>query len=240
MKNSNLWMLLFPILFSCSMEDNFPASDVPGFGTAPLQKNNTAFGNAQQGFAAGAVQNELLDALITRGDTASTLIVTLKEAAVLAVGLPAFKALSDEGFSMPSETRLAYLTDGVSGRLDDVITHASLSERAKLSLTNFANSLAYYSGQQPDYEGIDQFILSFEASVIADSTFDSKDLKVLLTTASLSQHAFKFASTHKKRKPRDRDWDISVGHIAIAIELSEGPPAIAALACAAVLFQENY
>ena len=233
-------MLLFPILFSCSMEDNFPASDVPGFGTAPLQKNNTAFGNAQQGFAAGAVQNELLDALITRGDTASTLIVTLKEAAVLAIGLPAFKALSDEGFSMPSETRLAYLTDGVSGRLDDVITHASLSERAKLSLTNFANSLAYYSGQQPDYEGIDQFILSFEASVIADSTFDSKDLKVLLTTASLSQHAFKFASTHKKRKPRDRDWDISVGHIAIAIELSEGPPAIAALACAAVLFQENY
>lgn len=229
-------LLLFPLLFSCSMADDASGGG-PGLGNAQQHKSNKGLADHD---APGAVQNEILEAFIAHGDTASTIGATLKLAAARAAALPGFNALAETGYLAPSETRIAYLTDGVPGRLDDVIFHSALSDKAKLSLTNFCASLSYYRSQKQDYGAIATFIASYEASILADATFGSKDQKVLLTAASLSRHAFKFAETHKKRKPRDRDWDISVGHIAIAIDLGDGPPATAALACAAALLQENY
>jgi len=190
--------------------------------------------------AAGIAQNEIMEAFIAHGDTASTIGATLKLAAARAAALPGFNALAETGYLSPSEMRIAYLTDGVPGRLDDVIFHSALSDKAKLSLTNFCAGLSYCQSQKQDYGTIMTFIASYEASILADATFGSRDQKVLLVAASLSVHAFKFAETRKKRKPRDRDWDISVGHIAIAIDLGEGPPATLALACATALLQENH
>lgn len=213
------------------------ASGRPDPGSAPLQKNGRPLPAHE---ALGAAQNEILQAFVASGDTAGTTSATLELAAARAATLPGFKALAESGYAVPSETRIAYLSDGMPGRLDDVIVHSALSERARLSLTNFCAGLSYCQAQPLDYGVIAGFIDSYQASILADATLGAKDQKVLLAAASLSGHAFRFAEAHKKRKPRDRDWDISVGHIAVAIDLGDGPPATAALACAVVLLQANY
>ena len=69
-----------------------------------------------------------------------------------------------------------------------------------------------YRDQQAAYEIVYQFIIAYETGIIANGDYDAHDKRIILTTTSITRYAFYFAKTHR-RKPRDRDWDISWGNI---------------------------
>lgn len=243
MKNSKFLLLFFPLLFSCHPDDS-SGSGASGSGNTrkPHSKISGQDGanTANSYDAAGVLQNEIAEAFINSGDTSGTIEATLKKTLAAGTALPLFGALRGDDYLQPSETRIGFLTDGMPGRLDNAIAFSGLSSFGKVRMQNFTESLLHYRGEKASYGTVYKFITDFEDSIIGNEAFTDSDQKILLTTASLCRHAFYFASVHKKRKPRDRDWDISVGHISLAVDFAEKNAASAAVACACAALLENY
>jgi hypothetical protein len=79
-------------------------------------------------------------------------------------------------------------------------------------LNEFLETAMHYREQQQEFDSIYQFIIAYEADIIKSGDFDLHDKQVILTTTSITRYALYFAKKHRRR-PRDRDWDISWGNI---------------------------
>lgn len=107
--------------------------------------------------------------------------------------------------------RITAISDAPEASLDKIISDSHLSEGAKTSLSNFIASLLLL--QDEDYTEIYYFIVLYEASVIDSVQFNSEDKRVILTTSALVRHS----ASYKKRR-KDKDWETSVGNIAVTVE----------------------
>lgn len=56
---------------------------------------------------------------------------------------------------------------------------------------------------------IHKYVVDFETVVLTDAGLTGFDRQVILSATSVARYAVHFANTHRKRKPRDRDWEIS-------------------------------
>jgi len=161
--------------------------------------------------AAGQLHNDILEAYLSQQKVSTTTAGTISQVEDIANVNAEFLLLKPSTYASPSVLRIDNILNNVVTPAD-VIANSSMSMGAKTSLTTFLNSLMAYRDQQKDYDFIYQFIIDYEMAIIDNASLSSNDKRVILITTSISRYGFDFAKRHR-RKPRDRDWEISWGNI---------------------------
>ena len=90
-------------------------------------------------------------------------------------------------------------------KFDESIANSSLSNLAKVSFSDFMETLLFLEGA--NYETVHQFIVSYESGVMADAQFSDEDKRIILTTASITRYSLYYEGRRK-----DKDWESSVGN----------------------------
>jgi hypothetical protein len=214
MKNSYLLAFIFPFFVSCSPDgDNIPDT-TKGMTDriTGLYPENSA--NAFDG--AGQLHNDISEAFLAGGYSTASIQGTITTCESLASSNVDYMALK-EPYTSPDPLRLDYIINNEASSMADIIANSPMTSTAKTSLTTFINTVMSYQAQQKEYDLLYQYIITYETAILADSSLTATDRKIILTTSSISRYAFYFASKHKQ-KPRDRDWDISIGNIVAGTE----------------------
>lgn len=107
--------------------------------------------------------------------------------------------------------QIAIVRDAPEHSLNKIIFESHLSTSAKTSLSNFISSLMLLKDN--DYAEIYDFILLYEGSIIESTLFSSEDKRIILTTSALTRY-----SSNDEKPRKDKDWETSVGNIAITVE----------------------
>lgn len=127
----------------------------------------------------------------------------------------AFLAIKSTSYLSPTEEQLEYLLN-VNIPVIEKVGRLPISSPAKASFLGFLDRLISYHKSGELAMTIHTFIVGYEAAVLAGSQLDAFDKQVILSATSVSRYAVHFANTHRKRKPRDRDWEISYSCIIAA------------------------
>jgi len=224
MKTLTLWTIILTLFSSCSndYENIVPAKSVDNLSTATnyrktgITPNNTA--NAYD--YAGQLYYDICDSYLTEGNATVTTAETITKIENIANKYSEFQAQRPATYASPTALRIDDILSNQQLTAINIISNSSLSAKAKISLTGFLTSLMLYNDLKADYEDVHQFIVGYEATILNDVLTNSNDKKLILTTASISRYVFYFAKKHK-RKPKDRDWEISWGHIVAGFDGSE-------------------
>lgn len=224
MKTLTLWTIISILFMSCSTENETSISDDSQTNitsNAVLRKTGLYPENSSNIFdAAGQLYYEISDSYLLQENISVTTAGTIFQVESIANMNEEYLALRPAAYSSPTAARIDYILSNQEVTALSIIANSSMSLKGKTSLTAFVNTLMYYRDLQMEYDSIYKFIVDYETVIIADNTLTTNDKKVILTTASVSRYGFYFASKHR-RKPRDRDWEISWGHIVAATDGSE-------------------
>lgn len=90
----------------------------------------------------------------------------------------AFTALKDTNYQPVSEQRVQYLLEHQDTCVADVISNSSMTAAAKLSLTDFINSLIVLFPTEFNEDVLSDFVIKYEDAVIANPVFTTNDKRV--------------------------------------------------------------
>jgi len=109
--------------------------------------------------------------------------------------------------SLPGLVYILNNTDKSAAESFDAFGMGSSSRQEILA---FIQQVAMLQHEDKDYSVIYNYIVSYETAIIANTTLKLGDKKAILTLTSIARYSNYFAKK-QKQKPRDRDWDVSVG-----------------------------
>lgn len=109
--------------------------------------------------------------------------------------------------------------------LQQLLDNSSLSNQARQQAASFIYGMLDQLSQSKEEEVLSNYISGYETTVI---NLPNPDRKTLLTLSAVIKHAVKFAKK-AKRKPRDRDWDISVACLVAGLSGSLDSPQTAVM-----------
>ncbi|RZJ33119.1 MAG: hypothetical protein EOO51_14900 [Flavobacterium sp.] len=211
-------MLLLTTIVSCSDDTNTP--DIP-LTASTLRRTGAYPENADNPYDdAGITLNDITDSYLTNVNNATTTSGKISEIEGIAFSNADFLALNTKTYTSPDASRVDTIANGGINAAHQIISNAPLSIRGALSLSSFVDSLFDMKARESSYDDMYAYIMDYEAGVIAEPGYTAVDKKIILTTSSVARHGFYYASKKKKR-PRDRDWDISWGNIVAGTEGSE-------------------
>lgn len=101
---------------------------------------------------------------------------------------------------------LAYMVNNPESSLDTFIENSDLTDLAKTSFSSFSTSLSFIESWDDDT--FYSTITDYEQSVKADVNLTSEDNESILTATTL----LKYSSTFRKKRRKDKDWEVSVGN----------------------------
>jgi hypothetical protein len=227
MKTLNLWTLFLTIsicyfssltIVSCSSDpDSVNTSSAVEQNTeanaSVLRVTGTYPENASNAYdIAGQLYYDISESYYTGALLSTSTFGTIQQVESIANNNLEYQALKPASYVSPTASRIDYIVANPDQSKLDIISNSSMSIKAKLSLSDFLDTLMLYRDQKKSYDFIYQFIIGYENGVVADGSYNVNDKMVILTTTSISRYSFYFASKHRRR-PRDRDWDISWGNI---------------------------
>ena len=224
MKTLTLWTIILTLFVSCSTENETLVAD----GIQTNITNNEVLretgvhpeNGANIYDAAGQLYYDISDAYLLQGNTSVTTSGTISQIESIANLNEEYLTLRPATYLSPTAARIDYILSNQQVTALNIISNSSMTANAKLSLSGFLTELMNYSDLQKDYDSIYKLIVDYETAIIESNTLTANDKKIILTTTSVSRYGFYFASKHR-RKPRDRDWDISWGHIIASTDGSE-------------------
>ncbi|KGO93692.1 hypothetical protein [Flavobacterium subsaxonicum] len=244
MKKLYLWAFVLPLLNSCSVDSQ---TDVPDQATTTTSAStlftskitghypeNSANAFDDTGQLYYQISEAYFDA--PHGSYTTSQIVTDVES--IANANIDFLDLKPTNYAAITVTGVDAIADN-NLTLTSAINNSGMSQPAKNSLLAFINGVMDLNDQEEEFDDIYQYTIIYETAVIANASFNTTDKQTILTTTSLVRYAFYFASTHKKKPPRDRDWEIGVGNIVGAIKGAEESTAKAVTLSAAVGIRHN-
>jgi hypothetical protein len=224
MKSLNLWTAILTLsifsvttltIFSCTSDDrNDPiAQQAIHGGNGSMNRITGLYPENSKNIydAAGQLHNDISEAYLSQQKISTTTAGTITQVEDIANVNAEFLLLKPSTYISPSTLRIDNIINNVVTP-SQIIANSSMTAGAKASLTLFLNTLMEYRDQQKDYDFIYQFIIDYEMGIIDNATLSSNDKRVILITTSISRYGFDFARRHR-RKPRDRDWEISWGNI---------------------------
>lgn len=224
MKTLTLWTIILTLFLSCSTENETSISDDTQTDIttgAVLRKAGLYPENSSNIYdAAGQLYYDISDAYLLQGNVSATTAGTISQVESIANLNEEYLTLRPATYVSPTAARIDYILSNQQVTALNIIANSSMTSNAKLSLTSFLTTLMLYRDLQKEYDSIYRLIVDYETVIIADTTFTANDKKIILTTTSISRYGFYFASKHR-RKPRDRDWEISWGHIIASTDGSE-------------------
>lgn len=92
-------------------------------------------------------------------------------------------------------------------KLQQLLANSSLSNQARLQADSFIDGILNQLSLSKDEVILNNYISGYEATIV--NLPNTQDKEPLLVLSALTRHAIQFAKK-PKRKPRDKDWDISV------------------------------
>lgn len=230
MKTLTLWTIISILFMSCSAENEpsiLEASQTKSMGDSTLRRAGLYPENSANSYdAAGQLYYDISDAYLLHGNISVTTSGTITEVERIANLNEDFVSILPAAYISPTVARIDYILSIEQPTALGIIANSSMTSKAKTSLTSFATTLMLYRDLQKDYDSIYRLIVDYETVIIADNTLTTNDKKIILTTTSVSRYSFYFAAKHR-RKPRDRDWEISWGHIVASTDGSEESTACA-------------
>jgi hypothetical protein len=232
MKTLKLWTFILTLficgsslsLVSCSIENepvapNASMNNQSEFTNQIVQRKTGLYPeNAANDYdAVGQLYDAISEQYLVSGLISTSTAGTIQQVEGIANLSSEYQSIVPGTYTSPSATRIDYIVSNQQLSTADIIANSGMSAKAKSSLTAFLNTLMDYKSQGKGITEMYPFIVNYESNVIADSVLTATDRKVILSTTSISRYAFSFAGKHR-RKPRDRDWDISWGNIVAGTE----------------------
>ena len=224
MKTLTLWTIILTLFASCSTENETSISDdgqTNITSNTVLRKSGLYPENSNNLYdAAGQLYYAISDTYLLQGNVSVTTTGTISQIESIANLNEEYVTLRPATYLSPTAARIDYILSNQQTTALNIIASSSMTANAKLSLSNFLTTLMIYRDLQKEYDLIYRLIVDYETAIIESNTLTANDKKIILTTTSVSRYGFYFASKHR-RKPRDRDWDISWGHIIASTDGSE-------------------
>lgn len=214
MKKISLWVIIlsFPILLTSCSTDEFTGEIEPATGLSEtvLKKSLPTPQNIENGYDnVGVLHNHILDIYLSANHNHTTIEEVNDEIQLLVYGFGGILPLGVNSINSPV-SQIMDIIDSPEGSLSSIILESHLTNEAKINLMDFINSLLLL--QDEAYEDKQQFIISYESSVIADTLLNNEDKRVILTTSSLIRYSLYYGKNRE-----DKDWETSVGNITAAV-----------------------
>ena len=236
-----LCLLFVPLFYCCTTEpDSAAASYAVPVAHESYNKTDTpvvdldvAANPANPYDLAGRLHCDVLEAYLPMETTACTIPQLIERLESAATGNSMFATLKSGGYDSPVPSRLQYLMNHPLLSRTEIVNGSGLTTPARNNLNDFISGVLQLREQQQPFAVSYASITAYETAVLSDPTFTTFDKQVLLSNASITRYGFYFASKHKKRKPRDRDWDHWITAISAGIEGSTQSMANAVMLSAA-------
>lgn len=209
-------MLLVLVFTSCNSEEPKPIIKIqnksllskPILANAGVNLNNP-YDNA------GLLYVELTSAYLSNETTYSQMI--LASCHNICNANLAYLGMLPTNYLYSSQSEIGYYIGNDVAKLHLSINASGLSTTAKTSLSDFITEVESKKFQGVDFETLLGYIVGFEDG-IGSSGFSAADKKLILTVSSIIRHANHLSTSLKKQKPRDRNWDITMGLVAATID----------------------
>ena len=213
MKNTSLWLVILSLLIvSCtndSIDDTERIESKVGnkkSGKLTRTMQNLSPENSANAYdIAGKLHNDILEIYLTGNYQYATITEVNQQIESIVAANTNLVALNLDGNSAVNLEEINEIITNPQSKLEGAIANSSMTSIAKLSLSNFMNTITTLENE--GYEFLYQTIVSYESSVLTDPQFTSEDKRIILTTSSVVRHSLYF---EKERK--DKEWDSSVGN----------------------------
>lgn len=213
MKNTSLWLVILTLLIVSCTNDSIDyteriesklSNEKSGKLTRTMQ--NLSPENSENAYDfAGKLHNDILEIYLPGNYQYTTIAEVNQQIESIVATNTNLLALNLDGNSTVNLEEIYEIITNPQSKLEGAIANSSLTSIAKLSLSNFMNTITTLENEE--YESLYQTIVSYESSVMTDSQFTNEDKRIILTTSSVVRYSLYFA---KERK--DKDWDSSVGN----------------------------
>ncbi len=202
---------VFCTITSCSHEE-FSQEEF-SIASISSRENQFPYNGANAYDSIGLLHNELSEAFIEAGDTASSTFSIIAAAEAIGTQNARFNRIKPLDYTTPQVEEIEKLLTHNTSFLS-AVDSMSLSYDAKISLSGFVDQLMLYNVGNADYESvIFPYIIGYESDIISSLAHTPADMKIILTTTSIARHALYLRKKIKKKRI-DRDWYISIGNIA--------------------------
>lgn len=194
------------LLISCTPEPTDEKIGLSTFKTAVSQPENPA--NPYDG--AGALRNELLNTVLLTEPKSLSLQQLITRVDSVANSPTEFNAYRTASFTPLSALKLqSFLQNDAT--LAQVISGLPLSTSGKTALNGFLEGL--FAITDGEFEPIYEYTVTFEQDVLQSGLYTAGDKEFILTLTSLERYA-----AYYRKKPKDKDWDLLITHIAAESE----------------------
>lgn len=170
--------------------------------------------------AVGQLHDTLFETYYASENLPSDINGIINRVETIANSNSAFTALKDTNYQPVSQLRVQYLLEHQSTCVDDVISNSSMSVAAKLSLTDFINSLVAFFPTEFNGDILSDFVIKYETAVLANPAFTTNDKRIMLITTSIARHSA-YMARKKPKKNTDPDWTVLVVNIIAASDGAE-------------------
>lgn len=225
MKTFYLCLLMTFVLISCDTNiDNqnlhrSEAADNPVYKTG----NGYPVSGLNPYDSAGEVHNEIAESYIGGSQSVPRSLLAAKLDSI-AFTNPGYMFLEGNYTALDTAT-IHEIMEAPEVKLQQLLDNSSLSNQARQQATSFIYGMLDQLSHSKEEEVLSNYISGYETTVI---NLPNPDRKTLLTLSAVIKHAVKFAKK-PKRKPRDRDWDISVACLVAGLSGSLDSPQMAVM-----------
>ncbi|MFP5439086.1 MAG: hypothetical protein ACLGH8_15000 [Bacteroidia bacterium] len=194
------------LLFSCTPDTTNETITATAYKAAVSEAANLA--NPYD--RAGALRNEILNAvsaLVPKTVSLDQLNIRINS---VAEGNAEFNSYKTPSYTPLSVSKLQSLLE-TDTTVSQVVFVLPLSPYGKTALTGFLEDLLSISGEE--FETIYDYIVAYEQGVLESTSYTDADKELILTLTSLERYA-----AYYRKKPKDKDWDLLITHIAAESE----------------------
>lgn len=205
MKNLILCSVLLCLLFSCSSESDFELAENFNNSSEVIKKNNTFPLNPANPFdVKGRKYYDEIQLYLKNNSTPNSIEEITNQIIYLSRIYKNNDYHKNANLGYTAEEIMDILNNP-SVKLLEIVENCSISTFSKSKLTLFVQTLI--AQQDEEYETIRDYIISFDAGIIENTTLASDEKETILTVSTISSYAL-YAEAERK----DRDWETSVGH----------------------------
>lgn len=220
MKTNYLCLIFLIFIYACSSDSETTTSATAEHALAKDSSNENApdvRANANNPYdIAGRLHDEVLNTCQAEGPLPVTLSGIINRVEIVANNNPIFYALAGTTYQPLSAVRLQYILDNPFLSRIAIIQESAMSLKAQSDINSFIDEVLPLCGGNASYDAIYDFVVGYEALVLADGGLTAYDKKVILTATSMVRYA-----AYKRKRPKkntDLDWELNVTHIVGSIE----------------------
>ena len=205
MKNYLLCAVLSFLAISCSTESDFEPSATSDSNEIALHANSQVpHNNANPLDARGKQYFDLVNIYLENNTVPNSIIDMTGQIQYIFQNYDNVRSTSRSTVSFSSK-KVAMALSEPEKHLIAILENCSLRKEVQDKLIQFVQALIVQ--QDRDYIEQYNYIVSYEAKILEDTTMNDDEKETILSVSSISRYALYADSKH-----RDRDWEISVAN----------------------------